>query len=151
MLDRRESNRHTNVLTKSGKRTTSRTAQALTSVTAQHLSRHSTITRMIQKSADKRFARFNKQGRRPRFVTKVEDVEVTTSSMVSAARVVAVSAKDASTPTALKAEKPKRSMQAQHKTAKVAHEKLMKNRRKQARILNVIAKKSQKRMESIKK
>ena len=60
------------VVTSKGTTTTSRTAQALVSVTARHLSRHKTIARLIQRSAARRMARLSFQGRKAKLMTKVE-------------------------------------------------------------------------------
>jgi hypothetical protein len=67
---RRGSNRHTSVVTSTGKTTTSRTAQALVSVTSAHLTSHVTIQRLLSKSAQRRSARFKLHGRRAKIVAK---------------------------------------------------------------------------------
>ena len=138
---RRESNRHQKVLTKSGKQTTSRTAQALTSVTARHLSGHRTIQRMMERSALKRFARFNKQGRRPKFVVKAE-MPSRTPGAVSTTETTANSSdlEVTNTPLNVKAKGTKAAMAPTQLTTKAKN--LMKNQRKQARVLAVILKRS---------
>ena len=139
---RRESNRHTNVLTKSGKQTTSRTAQALTSVTAQQLSGHRTIKRLIEKSALKRFARFNKQGRRPKYVVKTEDppCALAATPTIDAA---ATPSHLKSTTKSLRLKEKGINARAAPKQLTTKAKKLMKNQRKQARVLAVILKRSQ--------
>ena len=67
---RNASNRHTKTETPTGKRTTSRTAQALQVVTARHLTGHRTIARLLQSSAKRRLDRFGKQGRKPKLMVK---------------------------------------------------------------------------------
>ena len=60
------------MITSKGTKTTSRTAQALVSVTARHLTGHKTIARLVQRSAARRLARFNVQGRKAKLMEKVE-------------------------------------------------------------------------------
>ena len=78
---------------------------------------------------------------------KVENKQVTTSS-ISSATCVADMIGDAQTPE-LSAAKQKRGKPRTHKTITAAQEKLLKNRRKQAKILNLIEKRSQKQKGSI--
>ena len=68
---RKKSNRHTEMLTAKGKKTSTRVSQALVAVTARHLSGHKTIARLIEKSALTRLGRMSKQGRKAKIVMKV--------------------------------------------------------------------------------
>jgi hypothetical protein len=60
--------------TKSGGKTSSRTSQALTTVTAKGLTGHVTVKRLIEKSARRRIARFTRQGRHAKLTEKVKGV-----------------------------------------------------------------------------
>ena len=84
-LCRHQTNRRNVIETKSGGKTSSRTSQALTTVTAKGLSGHVTVKRLIEKSARRRIARFSRQGRRAKLMEKLKGVAevVPTSSVVS--------------------------------------------------------------------
>ena len=130
------------MLTKSGKLTTSRTAQALTSVTVQHLSGNPTIKRLIEKSVLKRLARFNKQGRRPKLVVKTEGLSKSVTASSTAQTESTSSEPEAMTLKPTKVE-PKGGMAAKApKQLTTKARKLKKNQRKQARILEIILKRS---------
>ena len=83
-IRRHQSNRRNVTETKSGGKTSSRTSQALTTVTARGLTEHVTVKRLIEKSARRRIARFSRQGRHAKLVEKriVAEVAVATAGGV---------------------------------------------------------------------